>query len=481
MEDGLERSQIQGTCAREHIANILTSTDRIEVSPDGDLVLAGHTAKDLISKFGSPLYVISEAVIRANFRRIKKVFQELWPKPVVIMYAIKANNNPAIRAIIHQEGGGGDCFGLGELYATFKGGADANLIAMNGSNKSVDELYAAMERGVNINIDAADEISTLNTICREMGKVGSVALRIKSAPQSLVRSPSDYLGCPTDVQGFLIREKWGFSADSAIPLVEEILNCEHLRLRGFSLHTPRFTQDPELFAECTRDFAETVVRIRDATGYSPELIDIGGGWPRDRDPESRRYSLNPSPVEEFAERVTESILRTFGANGIPIPELRLEPGRFIVGNASILLGRVGHIKRDCGLVWINVDLSTNNLPRIDTAGSAYHVLPATGMDRQYVERAQIVGSTCIDSRIADDWQVPKITPGEVVAVLDAGMYSESTATQFNSVPRPATVLVSDDSLSVIRKRESVEDVFSHTIVPSHLALEQYSMNQDQKR
>ncbi|MER9121443.1 hypothetical protein NKH93_33810 [Mesorhizobium sp. M0954] len=457
-----------GSKPREHLTKVLTRTDPIEVSPDGDLIFDGYKAEDLLSEFGSPLYVVSEQTLRENFRRIKGGFERLWPNKVVVMFAIKSNNNPAIRAVIHQEGGGGDCFGLGELHSTFMGGADPDRIAMNGSNKTEAELRAAIEKGVNVNIDAVGEIGMLDTICADLGKVGSVALRIKCSPDSLVSSSSDYLGLARDVRTFLLREKWGFSVDAAVELVPEILKCRNLRMRGFSLHTPRFTQNPGLFATCTRAFAEAVIRIRDTTGYVPELIDIGGGWPRDRDPESRKHLLNTSSVENFAEAAVASLLDTFNIRRMPVPELRLEPGRFIVGNAVMLLGRVGQIKRDCGEVWVNVDFSTNNLPRIDTSGSAYHFLPASGMDRPYAEVSQIVGSTCIDSRMADNWPVPKLAMGEPVAILDAGMYADSASTQFNSVPRPATVMISNGAVHMIKRRETVEDLYRNTSVPEHL-------------
>ncbi|MEX2672779.1 MAG: hypothetical protein WD294_11795 [Phycisphaeraceae bacterium] len=461
-------SVLHGRNPRQHLENMITRTDPFTVSKAGDLCVNGHTAESLLRDYGSPLYVVSERTLRANFRRIRKAFEDVWPTRVVVMYAIKANNNPAIRAVIHGEGGGGDCFGLGELYATFEGGADPDLVAMNGGNKTEEELRAAVDRGINVNIDADDEIDMLERICEEKGTTVNVALRIKSAPDDLAETPSDYLGVNRDTRLFLMKEKWGFSRDAAVELVRQILGSPRLRLRGFNIHTPRFTQDPAPFARCNQDFAETVAHIRDQTGYVPDLIDIGGGWPRDRDPESRKHELNPNNVERFVEAVAKALLKTFEAHDIPVPELRLEPGRFIAGNSVVLLGRIGAIKRDCGMVWVNTDFSTNNLIRIDTAGSAYHFVPASKMDRTYKERAQIVGPTCIDSRIVDDWPIPALERGEPAAVLDAGMYSESSATQFNSVPRPATVMIGEKSIDIIRRRETVEDVYATTCVPERL-------------
>jgi len=453
-----------GASPKEHFSNVLTATDTLSVDDAGSLHLDGHSAESLLQRFGSPLYVISEKTIRANFRRIHKAFDDRWPEPVVVLYAIKANCNPAIRAIVHQEGGGGDCFGLGELWVTFEGGADPKLIHMNGGNKSYEELEAAVQHEIIVNIDALDEIEMLEKICAGSGKKVRVAVRIKSAPDDLSAVPSDYMNVD-NAQMFLMREKWGFSKESAIEVVERVLEKPALQLCGFNIHTPRFTRHPSFFSECTRDFAETIVAIRDRTGFVPEMIDIGGGWPRERDPESRSYSLNHNSIEDFAEAVAASILNTFKAQDLAIPELRIEPGRYIIGNASVLLGRAGAIKRDCGMIWLNVDFSTNNLVRVESAGSTHHIMPASDMGRPYKERVQVVGPTCVDSRLADDWPVPDIQRGEPMALLDAGMYSESISTHLNSVPLPATVLVNGDSVEIIRERETHRDVYSQLRMP----------------
>lgn len=460
-------NDLHGTSPREHLAKILTATDVLGVDDQASLCIDGHKAEDLLQQFGSPLYVLSEKTIRANFRRIHKAFGDRWPETVTVLYAIKANCNPAIRAIIHSEGGGGDCFGLGELWVTFEGGADPGLIHMNGGNKSHEELEAAVRHGIIVNIDALDEIDMLDGICRETGKAVRVAVRIKGAPDELSTVPSDYMNV-ADAQTFLMREKWGFTKKTAVRVVEHVLQRPALKLCGFNIHTPRFTRDPESFAECTRDFAETIVAIRDKTGYVPDLIDIGGGWPRERDPESRKHSLNTNSIEDFADSVSASLLKTFRAHDIAIPELRMEPGRYIIGNASVLLGRTGVTKRDCGMVWLNVDFSTNNLVRVESAGSAHHMMPASAMDRPYKDRVQVVGSTCVDSRLADNWPIPDMQRGEPIALLDAGMYSESISTHLNSVPLPATILVNGDSIDIIRKRETHQDVYRQLRTPERL-------------
>jgi diaminopimelate decarboxylase len=131
---------------------------------------------------------------------------------------------------------------------------------------------------------------------------------------------------------------------------------------------------------------------------------------------------------------------------------------------------VGAVKRDMSQVWINVDCSTNNLMRVDTAGSRYQLFAAMGMHRPISERAHIVGPTCIDSLFAESHPMPDVARGDAIVILDAGMYAETTSTQFNGIPRPATVLVSDGRHELIKRRETVEDIFALHRIPERLRI-----------
>lgn len=218
---------------------------------------------------------------------------------------------------------------------------------------------------------------------------------------------------------------------------------------GFSWHVGRFSNHPEPIGILYRTLGEMVVALHARTGYWPGILDIGGGIPRRREPENRSGALNPLDLDGFAEIVCSALLRALETAGRPIPALWMEPGRHIIGNAGVLLATVGTVKRDLGHVWVNLDASTNQLMRIETGGSHYHVLPATGMRRPYEEEASVVGVTCIPSVFAASRRLPILTPGDAVAMLDTGMYSETASTQFNGLPRPATVLVNQGTAELI--------------------------------
>ena len=136
--------------------DVRTPSDSLTVNAAGELLIEGCAAPDLISRFGSPLFVISDSTLRQNVRQIQGAFEQNWASGVNVMYAIKCNPNFAVRAVVHEEGAGGDCFGMGELEATFAGGADPDKIALNGSNKNDELIARAIDLGITINLDSIE-------------------------------------------------------------------------------------------------------------------------------------------------------------------------------------------------------------------------------------------------------------------------------------------------------------------------------------
>lgn len=447
---------------------VVTANDHLSSDGSGMLHIEDRSAESLLEEFGSPLYVVSEATLRTNFRRIRDAFQSRWPKPVNVMYAIKANNNLAIRAILHEEGAGGDCFGEGELYATFLGGADRDKLVMNGSNKTYAELTAAVKAGVRVNIDAADEIAMLSEIAAETGREARTCLRVKVTPEELEEFVPDYTSRPFNMLDGVRGMQWGYSIEAAAEMVPRLLATPGVSLDGYHLHVGRSNPEPDYYRTLAGAYVETIVELNRRTGYAPGIVNIGGGYARERDPESRSLALNPYEIEEYAEAITVPLLAGIEDAGLPVPALWMEPGRYVVGNAVVLLGRVGSVKRDLEKVWVNVDVSVNNLMRIETAHSTYHVIAASRLTDPHDEVVDIVGPLCLGAPLGASRSFPHVERDDIVAVLDAGMYAETAANQMNGVPRPATVLVNGDDAEVIKERESIQDVFAHHRIPVRL-------------
>lgn len=458
------------TTGSEQLRAVAGDTDYLGIDSEGTLLIDGISATDIVAQHGSPVYVVVEKTLRANFRNCKAAFVKAWPGRVEVLYAIKANNNLAIRAIISSEGGGGDCYGMGELRATFETGTNPEIVVMNGSLKFYDEIREAIARGAAINLDAEDEIEKIERACAETGKRARVNIRLKMIDEAFAQVGSDYGGVSeqTGLNDKLIASKWGFSQEKAALLTKRLQGIHSIDHVGFSYHLGRFSARRDDVRLVYKNLGEILRRLCDETGFWPKVIDIGGGMPRRRDPESRTPHLQDLGINEYAQIACGELLKALSVDGRSVPDLWLEPGRYIVGNASLLLATVGTVKCDLGRRWVNVDASTNLLMRIDTNGSQHTVLPATGMERFRQTPANIVGLTCVSSILASDLPSPEYRPGDLIALLDAGMYSEVVATQFNGIPRPATVLVGQGIAEVIKARETIDDVFRQHRIPSRL-------------
>ena len=453
----------------EALDRLRVDSDRLAVGPDGILRIDGCSVDGLVAEFGSPLYVTAEETLRTNYRRIAAAFQRVWPTEVTVLYAIKANNNLAVRAILAQEGAGGDVFGDGELYATMLAGADPANVVLNGPNKSFEHLRTAVRLGACVNIDAEDEIDFLEEIARIEGLRPRVSIRVRV-------TPSGY-----DADGSIRIRPWGFSRERTDELVRRILSGGALDMLGYHMHVGRHSPHPDFHRACHRAFAETIVAISEEAGFAPTLIDIGGGFARERDAEaSAHYAAprvlpngaepfrNPFTPDDYAEVVADVLLDAFANAGFPTPRLWLEPGRYVCGNATTLLATVGAVKDDAGMRWINVDASINNLMRREIHGYNYEVLPASRMHEQYATAANVVGPLCTGGPLGADVQLPDLRRGDLIAFLDAGMYAETVSTQLNGQPRPATVLVNAGNAELIKEAESVQDVFAHHRIPERL-------------
>ncbi|MTD17168.1 hypothetical protein GIS00_24855 [Nakamurella sp. YIM 132087] len=460
-----------GPSGQTVLDGIRTRTDDLGVDGRGTLTVGGRPADELLDTFGSPLSVLVESTLRANLRRFRAAFETQWPEPVTVLYAVKSNNAVAVAAVLAEEGAGADCFGAGELYPALTAGMDPRIVVMNGGNKSADDLARAVATGVGVNVDAEDELDLLEKAWKDAGSGDPVAvkLRLKVLPADWSTFSSDSTGTSgAALQDYLERKKWGFTIPRAAEQITRMLASPAVRLTGFHLHVPRVTQDPTFLAAWSAELGRTVVELHTRTGFWPGVVDVGGGWSRERDPESRSLALNEHPVEEYAAAVCGALRTSLEPAGLPLPQLWVEPGRYVTGNAGVLLGRVGAVRHDAGRRWIATDLSTNLLPRIDINGLVHHVLPASRMTDPATVTASVVGPTCIDSVLGRDRELPELARGDLLAVLDAGMYADSISNQFNALPRPAVVLVGPDQVDIVRRREDPAEVFARDVLPPRL-------------
>lgn len=443
----------------------------IGVGENGNLWVDGCDVAELARHYGTPLYIISENELRHNYRGFRDAFRAEYPD-VEILFANKSNNGLAIRHILNQEGAGGDCFGAQEMYMALLAGTDPQTLVLNGSNKQDDELEMAIANGLCINIDAMDELDRIDAIATSLNLKAHVGIRLKLDLDPL----HDRHGVAMHGVGTLKHQsdstKWGMTREQTVEIVKRALTMPSIILKETHFHLSRMSNDPADFAVMAREMITWSGHIRDQTGWTPPCIDIGGGWTFGKwyttGPNSQLDDKNAPRPQDYARLCAAAIKEEAHRLGLPLPKLRLEPGRAISGPAGIAIGKVGAIKEGRLKKWVNLDLSTNHLSWAAVLDWYYHAIPVCNAAAEPIETVDLVGPLCNSDELGPRRPMPRVERGDFVAFLDAGGYTESSAARYNAQLLPATVLVTGNRSTVITEREQLSDVVGRFRVPSHL-------------
>jgi diaminopimelate decarboxylase len=447
---------------------------------DGRLHVEDCDVTELARRHGTPCYVVSEGQLRANARRIAAAFGAAWPHgPVEVLPAFKAALSLAVRAILTDEGLGCDAFGAPELRAALRAGVPGERISVNGPRKDAATLAVAIAAGATVTLDDVGELDALRAAVAAAGRPARVHLRLRP-DYARITAPSDFSADGASVAQVAHAYKPGVPPEQASALAAAILAEPDVELSGLMVHLGRHRADVDtwgLMAACVADAVGTLVAALD--GWAPRELDIGGGFPTPRDPLRRAPgddgSLEPvtPPIEAFAEVIGAELARGLRARGVS-PDglvLQVEPGRSLHADTGIHLTTIRGIKRTTvptERTWLETDTSEQFLLDTIVEGNRWPVVVAGRADAPPAGRVDLVGCSCGFDVLVADASLPEIAPGDVVALLDTGAYQESLATNFNALPRPATVLVSGDRSDVIRRREREDEVFARDVVPARL-------------
>ncbi len=443
----------------------------IGIGANGNLWVEDCDVKDLADRFGTPLLIMSEAQFRFTYRRFRDAFRQHYPGESQILFANKSNNGLAYRHIMNQEGAGGDCFGVNELYMALLAGTDPSTLVLNGSNKETEELEMAIDNGVCINIDAEDELDRIDAICRRLGREADIGIRLKLDLQPLAERTGVAMHGPGTLKQQSDSTKWGMTREQTADIVKRALKMPHIHLRETHFHLSRMSNVAMDFAVMAREMITWSGYLRDATGWIPPCIDIGGGWTYGKwygsGPRSQLDDDKAPTAEDYARLCAAEIKDEADKLGLPLPKLRLEPGRSISGPAGVAVGRVGAVKRGAKQ-WVNMDLSTNHLSWSAVLDWYYHPVPVVNADAERSETVDLVGPLCNSDELGPHAQMPPLGRGDYVGFLDAGGYVESCAARYNAQLLPATVLVGGDRAEITTEREQLTDIVGRFRVPPRL-------------
>jgi diaminopimelate decarboxylase len=446
---------------------------------DGALYIEGCAAEALAERFGTPLYVMSEDQLRRNARRFQATFASRWPGEFVLLPSIKANSSLALRRILTEEGTGCDVFGEAELEAALRTGTAPDAISLNGAMKGGALLERAISSGARITLDSRAELERTAAVARRLDHRAHVRLRFR--PDLIGQDePSEMSPDGTSIRDAIQRYKAGIPTEDLLAIEASVVADPSLDVAGIMLHVGRHSADPAIWSGAVDALTEILRRLRESwSGWTPRELDLGGGFPAPRDPFGRllpqRAGAPPrSPVvDEYAEAICTPLAARLRDLRIDPADVRLEvePGRALYADAGIHLATVGNVKRQADpvpLTWVETDSSDAYLADVNLEHNRWICLAVADAAGHSSIVADVTGRTCALDVIVPDAELPPVEASDVLAFLDTGAYQDASASNFNALPRPGTALVTGDAAELIRRHETIEDVFARDLIPERL-------------
>jgi diaminopimelate decarboxylase len=407
----------------------------------GTLFFDGVSATDLAEAFDTPLYVVSESRIRDNFTRLHNALTSNYEK-IRVYYAAKANSNLSVLKILETEGACLDAVSPGEVFMALTTGFPPARILFTGTSVRNDELKFLANSNITVNVDSLSQLDRLLKIT-----VPDV-LSVRVNPE-IGAGHHDH--CITAGKN----TKFGLWENDAVNAYKQAKDAGVERF-GIHMHVGSGVLDVEPFVLALDKLLSIAKRVHDEVGVSFEFVDMGGGIGVPYKPEDNELDL-----AVFSERVLSLFKRRVDEYGLGEPFFCVEPGRYLVCDASILLTRVNTVKVTPFKRFAGVDAGFNTLVRPTMYGSYHHVLVANKLDAPEEETYDVVGPVCETGDVlARDRRLPKVEEGDLLAVLNAGAYGYSMSSQYNARPRAAEVLVKNGKCAPIRERETLDDLMS---------------------
>jgi len=392
---------------------------------------------------GTPFYLYSLNTLESHFRAFQNAFSKV---DHLICFSAKANSNISILRIFIRMGGGVDVVSGGELFRSMRAGASPDKIVYSGVGKREDEIEYALELPILMfNIESTQELVLIDRIAGRMKTKAPVALRVNPDVD-----PKTHPYISTGLK----KNKFGINLQKSLDDYRLANTLPNVKVIGVSCHIGSQLTEVRPFVEAVQRIKELVLKLR-AEGMNIQYMDIGGGlgitYNQEEPPHPRDYAQ--ALMKELKEVDCTLIL---------------EPGRVIVGNAGVLVTKVLYTKEGDEKNFIVVDAAMNDLIRPSLYGSYQRVQPVQRSDRPEWT-ADVVGPICESSDfLAKDRKLPRTEQGDLLAVMSAGAYGFSMASNYNSRPRAAEVLAAKDKFHVIRQREDYDDLIRGEVIPDFL-------------
>jgi diaminopimelate decarboxylase len=408
----------------------------------GGLYCEGVPLSEVALEVGTPVYVYSHGALENAYRELDEAFSGL---DHLVCYAVKANGNLAVLRALASFGAGADIVSSGELYRAMRAGFDPKKVVFAGVGKTEKELMAGLgERILLFNVESASELEHLDRLAGRHGKRARVALRVNPDVDA---ETHDHVATGRTF------DKFGIPTEEALALAERVAEYRNVDLIGVHQHIGSQITKLTPYTESV-DKSYQLVEELAGRGFDIKYFNIGGGL-------GIRYKDEEAPAPK---ELVDAVRPTLEARGVKI---LCEMGRYIAGGAGVLLTSVIYRKKSGDKDFIVADAGMNDLLRPSLYDAHHEVRPVS--EDGTVENADLVGPVCESGDyLARDRELPDAREGDLLAIMCAGAYGFSMASNYNSRPRPAEVFVRGDRWSVVRERESTADLVKGELVPAFL-------------
>ncbi|MDB4405161.1 diaminopimelate decarboxylase [bacterium] len=415
---------------------------------NGSLHCEGISIADLANQYGTPLYVYSSETFRDRYTRLDAAFSSINHE---VAYAVKANSNLSILSLLAKMGSGFDIVSGGELFRVIKAGGDPGKCTFAGVGKTREEIEYALQQGIySINVESEEEAFFINQVASELNLVAPIAFRVNPNVDAKTHK---YISTGKS------ENKFGIDFEFILDAYERASSLPHLKLKGLQMHIGSQLTSVSPFVEAVEKVTPLAVDLKNK--YDIEFFSIGGGigivyeealasgseswWTKQPD-ETR--PLTP-------EQYSSAIIPSLAPLGLKI---LLEPGRFIAGNAGVLVTKCLYEKKGSTKTFKIVDSGMHHLIR-PALYEGFHEIVPVAEPNGAVESVDVVGPICESGDFfCQNREVPTFAPGEFIALMSAGAYGMVMATTYNSHPLPAEILVDRNQARIARKRQTFQDL-----------------------
>jgi len=400
-----------------------------------NLCVENISARALVKKYKTPFYCYSFSQLKSNFYNFKSAFKAINP---IICFSVKSNANLTVLKELKKYGSGADVVSLGELVKATKAGINSKKIVFSGIGKNEEEIKTAIKKKVLlINIESESEANLINKISRKMSKVTSVGIRLNPNITGKTHKKISTGGK---------NEKFGLVYEDYIKLCNKIKSMKNMKLEGLSVHIGSQITNVKPF----ENVLSIINKVVNKTKINFKYIDLGGGMGISYSKKEKHLNL-----KKYAKLINKFIKNKKS-------KIIFEPGRFIIGNAAILITKIIYIKKSINKNFIILDAGMNDLMRPALYDSKHQIVPLKKTNKQIRGNIEFVGPICESSdKFLSQKNFSKVREGDYVAITHVGAYGATLSSNYNSRPTIAEVMVSGSKHKIIRKRQTLENLVNN--------------------